>query len=118
VKVLLPVEDRGRLLNDPERPYWGQYLGDEDTRRKPAYHNGTAWSWPFPSYCEALYKFGGEECQSRALAILLSSRELLHNGIPGQIPEVIDGDAPHVQRGCGAQAWGMTELLRVYDLIR
>ncbi len=117
VKVPVPVENDGQSLNDPLKPYWGQYLGDEDTRRKPAYHNGTAWSWPFPSYCEALHMYGGEQCRSRALAILLSSRELLQNGIPGQIPEVIDGDAPHKQRGCGAQAWGVTELYRVYKKI-
>ncbi len=51
----LPVYDRhGRLLNDPSNPYWGRYEGDEDTRRKPAYHNGTAWTWTFPVFCEAL----------------------------------------------------------------
>ncbi len=118
VKVPLRIENKGQLLNDPAHPYRGQYFGDEDTRRKPAYHNGTAWTWPFPSYCEALYKFGGKECKSRALAILLSGRKLLNNGIPGQIPEITDGDAPHAQRGCGAQAWGVTELFRVYNLIK
>jgi glycogen debranching enzyme len=51
----LPVQAAdGRLLNDPERPYCGRYEGDEDTRRKPAYHNGTAWTWTFPVFCEAL----------------------------------------------------------------
>ncbi|MDP2989251.1 MAG: amylo-alpha-1,6-glucosidase, partial [Kiritimatiellota bacterium] len=37
-----PVAFGDQLLNDPLRPYWGRYEGDEDTRRKPAYHNGTA----------------------------------------------------------------------------
>ena len=46
----LPIRHRGELLNDPANPYWGRYSGDEDTRRKPAYHNGTAWTWLFPSY--------------------------------------------------------------------
>ena len=32
----------------PREPYWGRYEGDEDTRRKPAYHNGTAWIWTLP----------------------------------------------------------------------
>ena len=57
----LPVWHNGALLNDPENPYWGKYCGPEDTARKAAYHNGTAWGWPFPSYCEALYNFGREE---------------------------------------------------------
>ena len=41
----LPIHGPGgQLLNDPANPYWGRYEGDEDTRRKPAYHNGTAWT--------------------------------------------------------------------------
>ena len=27
--------------------------------------------------------------------------------------QLLDGDAPHAQRGCDAQAWGVTEGLRV-----
>jgi len=30
---------------------------------------------------------------------------------------VLDGDAPHQQRGCDAQAWGATEALRVWKLL-
>src|SRR6202012_2098457 len=53
--VSLPVfGNDGKLLNDPSNPYWPRYEGDEDTRRKPAYHNGTAWVWTFPTFCEAL----------------------------------------------------------------
>jgi glycogen debranching enzyme len=29
----------------------------------------------------------------------------------------MDGDAPHQERGCGAQAWSVTELYRVLDLL-
>jgi starch synthase (maltosyl-transferring) len=32
----------------------------------------------------------------------------------GHLPEIVDGDAPHEQRGCDAQAWGVSELLRVW----
>ena len=49
VNVPIRIEHRGQLLNDPWHPYWGRYEGDEDTRRKPAYHNGTAWGWQMPS---------------------------------------------------------------------
>ena len=28
--------------------------------------------------------------------------------------EIIDGDSPHTQRGCDAQAWSVTECLRVW----
>jgi starch synthase (maltosyl-transferring) len=51
----------------------GVYAGDEDTRRKPAYHNGTAWTWVFPSFCEAWADcFGPGEVET-ALAWLASS---------------------------------------------
>ncbi|HTL73289.1 MAG TPA: amylo-alpha-1,6-glucosidase, partial [bacterium] len=54
VSVPLAIYRDGHLLNDPPNPYWSRYEGDEDTRRKPAYHNGTAWTWTFPTFCEAL----------------------------------------------------------------
>lgn len=105
----------GELLNDPHHPYWGRYEGDEDTRRKPAYHNGTAWTWTFPVFCEALARAwdNAPEAVASARAYLGSMERLLNEGCLGQLPEVLDGDAPHAQRGCDAQAWGVTEALRV-----
>ncbi len=113
----LIVERDGHVLNDPSNPYWGVYAGDEDTRRKPAYHNGTAWTWPFPSYAEALCAVHGDAARAVALDLLATSLEMLNAECIGQICEVLDADAPHAQRGCGAQAWGVTELYRVFTLL-
>ena len=110
----LPVQRDGELLNDPANPYWGAYRGDEDTRRKPAYHNGTAWTWPFPLYAEALLAVHGNAAAQTARALLGSASEVLNAGCVGQIPEIFDGDAPHAPRGCHAQAWGVSELLRMW----
>jgi starch synthase (maltosyl-transferring) len=109
----------GKLLNDPPNPYWPHYEGDEDTRRKPAYHNGTAWTWTFPIFCEALARAWdfSPEAVAAAKAYLGSSEKILNEGCLGQIPEILDGDAPHAQRGCDAQAWGATENLRVWKLL-
>jgi starch synthase (maltosyl-transferring) len=106
----------GRLLNDPSNPYWGRYEGDEDTRRKPAYHNGTGWGWTLPTFCEALALAYGEspEATAAARAYLGSVARLLEEGSLGQLPENLDGDAPHASRGCDAQAWSVTEALRVW----
>ncbi|MFH1477405.1 MAG: amylo-alpha-1,6-glucosidase [Verrucomicrobiota bacterium] len=112
-----PVASGGRLLNNPLRPYWGRYEGDEDTRRKPAYHNGTAWTWLFPSFCEAWVQIHGDAGRSAALAWLASGTRLMSQGCLGQIPEIVDGDYPHTPRGCDAQAWGVTELYRVLKQI-
>ncbi|MFO1476123.1 MAG: amylo-alpha-1,6-glucosidase [Verrucomicrobiota bacterium] len=116
VSVPLPVQGPNGLLNNPVEPYWGRYEGDEDTRRKPAYHNGTAWTWTFPVFCEALAAAweASPEAVAAARAYLGSAAQWLERGCLGQIPEVLDGDAPHEPRGCDAQAWGATETLRVW----
>ena len=114
VKTPIPIVQGGSVLNDPQNPYWGNYAGDEDTRRKPAYHNGTAWTWPFPSYCEAWARTYGHASRKTALSWLSAGVELMNKGCLGQVPEILDGDFPHAQRGCDAQAWGVSELLRVW----
>jgi predicted glycogen debranching enzyme len=119
VAVPLAIYRDGHLLNHPTEPYWPRYEGDEDTRRKPAYHNGTAWTWTFPTFCEALataWDFS-PTAVAAAKSYLGSSEKLLNEGCLGQLPEILDGDAPHTQRGCDAQAWGTTEALRVWQLL-
>ena len=119
--VALPnYGSNGRLLNDPCLPYWGKYEGDEDTRRKPAYHNGTAWTWTFPVFCEALARAWNfsSEAVAAAKSYLGSMDRLMQKSCIGQLPEIVDGDAPHTQRGCDAQAWGVTEALRVWKLLQ
>ncbi len=117
----LPVYNNARgLLNNPMEPYFGRYEGDEDTRRKPAYHNGAAWTWTFPVFCEALARAWdfSPESVATARAYLGAMERLMDEGCLGQIPEILDGDAPHWQRGCDAQAWGVTEALRVWSLLK
>jgi len=119
VTVPLAIHAHGNLINHPTEPYWPRYEGDEDTRRKAAYHNGTAWTWTFPIFCEALAAAWESSPASvaAAKAYLGSMEKLLLEGCLGQIPEILDGDAPHQQRGCDAQAWGVTEALRVWKLL-
>jgi glycogen debranching enzyme len=45
-------------------------------------------------------------------------RDLMFVGCAGHIAEIFDGDAPHTGRGCDAQAWSVTEALRVWSWIR
>jgi len=110
----IKIVHQGKIINDPHYPYQGRYEGEEDTQRKPAYHNGTAWTWIFPSFCEAWALTYGSEGKETALSWLSSSTRLLEHGCLGHIPEILDGDYPHAQRGCDAQAWGASELLRVW----
>jgi len=120
VKQPLPIHGPDwRLLNNPLEPYWGRYEGDEDTQRKPAYHNGTAWLWTFPGLCEAVARAWDFSPQAvhAARTYLGSMGKPLQAGCIGHLPEVLDGDAPHNQRGCDAQAWSVTEALRVWKFL-
>jgi hypothetical protein len=114
-----PLEIRGpdgRLLGRPREPYQGRYEGDEDTRRKPAYHNGTAWTWTLPAACEALARAWdlSPAAVAASRAYLAGMDRLMMSGCLGQLPEILDGDAPHQPRGCDAQAWSALETLRVW----
>ncbi len=113
----IPAFHNGMSLNDPFHPYRGTYEGDEDTRRKPAYHNGTAWAWLFPSFCEAYFLAYGEAARRAALSWLASATRVIAPGACGHVPEIIDGDFPHTPRGCDAQAWSASELYRVCRLL-
>ena len=101
------------MIKDPHTPYSGEYKGDEDTRRKPAYHNGTAWTWQFPVFCEAWAAAFGKNSHLTCLSWLGSVIDLMRKGAAGYIPEILDGDYPHTPRGCDAQAWGSSEFARV-----
>jgi len=114
VRRPMPIFHEGRSLNDMHRPYQGRYEGDEDTRRKPAYHNGTAWTWLFPSFCEAFALRYPESGAVTAQAWLGSAERLMNSGCFGHLPEILDGNFPHVQRGCDAQAWSISEWVRVW----
>jgi len=102
-----------RSLNADHPLYRGVYAGDEDACRKPAYHNGTVWAWPFPLYAEALVKCGACSGET-AKQLLASSVENINSGCLGHLSENADGDAPHAQKGCTAQAWSDSEFLRVW----
>ena len=102
-----------RSLSPSDSRYCGVYQGDEDTSRKPAYHNGTVWAWPFPLYAEALCRL--KLCSKEvALSLLAGAVDSIGSGTLGHMSEIADGDAPHAQKGCSAQAWSDSELLRVW----
>ncbi|MBR7180902.1 MAG: glycogen debranching enzyme N-terminal domain-containing protein [Kiritimatiellae bacterium] len=102
-----------RTLQPWHRLYKGRYTGDEDTSRKLAYHNGTVWAWPFPMLAEALVSTGMASKET-ALAVLASAVENINSGALAHMSEICDGDSPHAQKGCIAQAWSESELLRVW----
>jgi glycogen debranching enzyme len=85
--------------------------------RDSAYHQGTVWPWLIGPYCDAYMRIHGNgKSQSKETARLIQKliAHLRDDGL-GTVPEVFDGDPPHRPGGCFAQAWSVSELLRVYD---
>ena len=109
-RLLVPGGIRSLAAGDPK--YRGVYAGDEDTCRKPAYHNGTVWAWPMPLYAEAAVKCG-RLTKAQAGSLLAGVVENLNTDCLCHVSEIADGDAPHAQKGCRAQAWSVSEFLRV-----
>ena len=109
--LLVPGGIRSLSAGNPL--YRGAYTGDEDTSRKPAYHNGTVWAWVFPIYAEAMARLDPSR-RSAALALLSGAVENINAGCVAHESEIADGDSPHAQKGCTAQAWSVSELLRVW----
>ena len=108
-RLLVPGGMRSLAADDPK--YRGTYVGDEDSSRKPAYHNGTAWAWQMPMFAEAAVKCGRLDAE-QAGSMLAGAVECLNTECLCHIPEIADGDSPHAQRGCKAQAWSVSEFLR------
>ena len=102
-KFLKPVGLRS--LSPKSMDYIGHCVGHQ-RERDQAYHQGSVWGWLAGHY---------EMAESRSPEVL-SGRELPqaeslfgHGEFPirGHIPEIFDGDPPHLPRGTPAQAWSL-----------
>ncbi len=104
-----------RSLSPRDPHYRGVYQGDT-AERDNAYHQGTVWGWLLGPFVTAYVKVNNhspESLQQVREWIDVTRLHLGEGGI-GQVSEIFDGDAPHVARGCIAQAWSVAELLRIY----
>jgi predicted glycogen debranching enzyme len=104
---------RGLRTLSPQDPnYIGRYEGDPRSR-DGAYHQGTVWPWLMGPFITAYVKtFGAKAGQKFATEWLSQFQDHFSEACLGQISEIFDGDAPHRPRGCVAQAWSISELLR------
>ncbi len=111
-KLLTPY---GLRTLSPDHPdYKGRYEGDWGTRDE-AYHQGTVWPWLIGPFLEAYLRLNGHSDQARRQAQQWLEPLLHHlecDACLGSISEIFDGDAPHKPRGCVAQAWSVSEVLR------
>jgi predicted glycogen debranching enzyme len=110
-ELLTPRGLRTLSPNDPQ--YRGRYIGD-GAARDSVYHQGTVWPWLMGPYFSAYAKtFGKEQARQVSREWLTQFEKHLSEAGIGQVSEIFDGDAPHTARGCIAQAWSVSELLRI-----
>lgn len=101
-----------RSLSPKDPNYRGIYKGDR-YERDGAYHQGTVWSWLLGPYMEALIKVRGEQGRKQAKDALHGLMSHLYQSGMGSVSEIFDGNFPHAARGCFAQAWSISEPLRI-----
>ena len=109
-----------RTLSPADAQYQGIYgTGIERAdqyHRDITYHQGTVWPWLLGPWVNARVYARGENDGNLAFIKQRLQSLIAHidnDGCVGSINEIFDGDAPHVARGCVAQAWSIAELLRV-----
>ena len=103
-----------RSLAPSDPAYRGTYGGDQ-VQRDGAYHQGPVWSWLIGPYAEAIYRLTGD--RDAALTVLRPVGDHLRDAGLGSVSEILEGDPPHLPRGCVAQAWGVAEVLRVWQML-
>jgi predicted glycogen debranching enzyme len=98
-----------RTLSPSDPAYVAHYTGDP-WQRDAAYHQGTVWAWLLGPFARAHHRVYGDA--RLAKSFLLPIAQHLGGACVGSVSEVFDGDAPHIARGCFAQAWSVAEILR------
>jgi len=109
-RLLTPVGPRS--LDPAAADYRPSYLGDLQCR-DAAYHRGTVWPWLFGPLVDAWLRLHPDD-RSGARRLLGALAGTLADGCVGTLAEVFDGAAPHLPRGCPAQAWSVAEALRAW----
>ena len=111
-ELLTPVGLRS--LSPKDKDYCPIYIGSP-FERDSAYHQGTVWGWLIGAFIDAYRKVypNGNKTEKRIKKILSGFESHLSEAGIGQISEIFDADAPHLPRGCMAQAWSVAEVLRV-----
>lgn len=100
-----------RSLARGQDAYVPYYQGNS-MQRDAAYHQGTVWAWLIGPFADAHYRVYQDADKTRSFLDPLG----LHLGEAclGNISEIFDAEPPFAPRGCFAQAWSVSEVLRAW----
>jgi predicted glycogen debranching enzyme len=101
-----------RTLAPGHPDYKVTYHGDLRAR-DAAYHQGTVWPWLIGPFVDAWLRLYPEQ-KKAARGFLEGLAGELNEQCIGTVGEIYDAEAPHLPRGCVAQAWSVAELLRCW----
>ncbi|MBW6455230.1 MAG: amylo-alpha-1,6-glucosidase, partial [Trueperaceae bacterium] len=96
----------------PDHPDYRPRYGGGVLARDGAYHQGTVWAWLLGPFALAHHRVHGDAQAARSFLEPLVDQ--LHTHGVGSLAEIFDGEAPHLPRGCFAQAWSVAETLRAW----
>ena len=108
------ITDCGLRTLSPEDSQYHPFYGGDQLQRDMAYHQGTTWVFPLGAFYRAYLRLGGKDAIPEVKAQLKKLEPMLYQGCAGQLPEIYDGTDPKKGKGCFAQAWSVSEMLRVY----
>ena len=96
----------------PGQPGYVPYYRGNPMQRDAAYHQGTVWAWLIGPFVDAHYRVYHDANKARSFPEPLG----LHLGeaCVGSVSEIFDAEAPYAPRGCFAQAWSVSEVLRAW----
>lgn len=111
------VTPRGlRTLSPGNRFYKGLCAGTQEERDN-AYHQGTVWPWLTGPFCEGWLKVFGRQGAHKIKNLISGFEEVMNEHGVSTISEIYDGDPPHAPRGAISQAWSVSEVLRIIEIL-
>lgn len=99
----------------PEHPNYSGHYGGDPRQRDSVYHQGPVWGWLLGPFVQAHLRVYNNPAQAREL--LEPMADHISDAGLGTISEIFDGNPPHIPRGCFAQAWSVSEILRTWVAI-
>lgn len=109
---------RGLRTLSPNHPdYKGVYQGNQE-ERDSAYHQGTVWPWLLGHFAEGHLRIHERNGVYFIKSLYDGFNETMKEHGIGSVSEIYDGDPPHTPRGAISQAWSVSELLRIRELLK
>jgi predicted glycogen debranching enzyme len=112
------LTNRGlRTLSPDHLRYFGNINGGPK-ERELAVHQGAVWPWLLQFFVEAYLKIHKRGGLPFVKQIMESFDAEMTEHCIGNIPEMYDGDPPHVGKGAISQAWNVAGVSYALDLVQ